>query len=142
MRSSSLYDFDVIFLLLSTRQPIKLDEFLALHDRVANAGFHTVIATHPEHLSQSARRFRVVIVNGSDNGQFDIHTVVRELDQLDKVAIMILTEENESLSIEKLFESGADVCLRMPISFDIFYRTLFTLIHRKSSSHSQLSSAG
>ncbi|MDX3893445.1 hypothetical protein [Pusillimonas sp.] len=105
-----MYDADVVFLLLSSPCSARFVDFLALHNAVANAGFHTVIATSPAQVSHTAGRLRVLVIDGDPGGDFDPYAVTEALRQVDDAAIMLLTEAMP-LASERGLHAGADICL-------------------------------
>lgn len=105
-----MYDADIVFLLLSSSRSTHFLDFLALHDAVANAGFHTVVATCPAQISQAAKRFRVVVIDGDSNGMFDPYAVTRAIRQIEDAALVLLTDAM-SLGSDQGLNAGADVCL-------------------------------
>ena len=112
-----MYDADIVFLLLGSPRSTRFVDFLALHNAVANAGFHTVIATSPAQVGHTARRLRILVIDGDASGEFDPYAVTEALRRVDDAAIMLLTDA-VPLASERGLHAGADICLPRSVCTD------------------------
>lgn len=130
-----MYDFDVVFLLLSSPPSTRFDEVLRLHDAAANAGFHTVIATSPAELAIVGKRLRIIVVDGDQDSDFDVYAVTSAMRSLNNSAIVFLVHA-APLASGRGLEAGADICLPTSIDIDEFCSALISLENGKQYSES------
>lgn len=125
-----MYDFDVIFLLLSSPPSTRFDEILRLHDFAANLGFHTAVATSPIELAITAKRLRIIVIDGDPDSDFDVHAVTAAMRRLNNVAILLLTEAT-LMQGEWGQDAGADICLPIGVATEEFGLSVVRLAHDK-----------
>ncbi|WP_397474305.1 hypothetical protein [Pusillimonas sp.] len=121
-----MYDFDVVFLLLSSPRSAHFDDVLRLHDAAASLGFHTVIATSPAEVSATAKRFRIIVIDGDQNSDFDVHALAWGMLGLDNTALVFLADVT-SVARERGLATRADVCLPRMVDVETFCGTLLGL---------------
>ncbi|WP_143322766.1 hypothetical protein [Candidimonas nitroreducens] len=104
-------DFDVVFLLLSTRSQGKYDAYLNLHDFVFNAGYHTSIATSAEEIYRPSKRWRVVVIDGStDDPDFDVFAITAAVSSLPNEQAVVFVSDFPA-DDKRCREVGVDVCV-------------------------------
>ena len=105
--------FDVVFLLLSEGVTQRADQMLSLYWAVTGVGFHTAVATHPFELYRTAARFRIIVIDGSEQQtDFDPFAVTRDLRNRhgDKQCIVFVAGGSAD-AMARGREAGADLCV-------------------------------
>lgn len=106
-------DFDVVFLLLSTRSQQFLDAYLNLYNSVFNAGYHASIATTPKEIYGPSKRWRVVVIDGNTtNRDFDVHAITAKISSLPNAQSVVFITDFPA-DEKRWREAGVDVCVHV-----------------------------
>lgn len=121
-----MYNFDVVFLLLSASHSKYFETFLELCELAAHAGFHTTIATKASDLAVSAKRLRVIVVDGGELEDAEGQEILDDLDLRRDIRILYLTNPERNADDNELAQV-ADICLPLPGHFNKFREALMLL---------------
>lgn len=131
-----MYNFDVVFLLLSASHSKYFETFWELCELAAHAGFHTTIATKPSDLAVSATRLRVIVVDGGELNDAEGQAILDELNLLREIRILYLTNPERNVDDNELAQV-ADMCLPLPGHFNKFRDALTHLSGESVSSEAE-----
>ena len=87
-----MYNFDVVFLILSSSNSEAPQALWRLHDAAADAGLHTSIATSPADIRAKAKRPRIVVVDACTDGAIERRVLKRLLDSLSNAHIIMVKD--------------------------------------------------
>lgn len=135
-----MYDFDVVFLLLSSPASAHFDDVLRLQDAAAGTGFHTLIATRPEDIPLVAKRFRIIVIDGGQDSGFDAYALTAAMRNWDWTALVFLADAT-LMAREWGLVAGADICLPRLVSVETFCAALLALAN-DSSCHAAIDDSG
>ena len=87
-----MYNFDVVFLILSSGASEAPQMLWRLHDAAADAGLHTSIATSPAEVRNTAKRLRVVVVDACTEGAIERRVLKRHLETLNNARVVMVKD--------------------------------------------------
>lgn len=87
-----MYNFDVVFLILSPGHSEASQTLWRLHDAAAVAGLHTSIATTPSDLRTTAKRPRILVVDACTDGAIERRVLKRQLESLKDTRIVMVQD--------------------------------------------------